>query len=87
MYDEDVAAHGNPADTEIAITDIRNISNVQKTIDDWAQKIVPLPSNDQNKQSEGPRHKRARVTDDPPEPEGRIGDENMDNSNSGAESG
>ncbi|KAJ3859600.1 hypothetical protein EV359DRAFT_86214 [Lentinula novae-zelandiae] len=57
MYDEDVAAHGNPADTEIVIIDIRNISNVQKSIDDWAKKIVPLPSNDQNKQSEGPRQK------------------------------
>lgn len=63
MYDEDVDMHGDPANTEVTISDIRNISNAQKVIDDWAKKIVPLPSNDQNKPSETGRHKRARIDD------------------------
>lgn len=81
MYDEDVKAHGNPADTEIVITDIRNISNAQKSIDDWAKKIVPLPSNDQNKPSEGGHNKRARV-DEPQGPEEDNEDEGSDENNS-----
>ncbi|KAJ4496607.1 hypothetical protein C8R41DRAFT_918450 [Lentinula lateritia] len=81
MYDEDVKAHGNPADTEIVITDIRNISNAQKSIDDWAKKIVPLPSNDQNKPSEGGHNKQARV-DEPQGPEEDNEDEGSDENNS-----
>ncbi|KAJ3859495.1 hypothetical protein EV359DRAFT_86342 [Lentinula novae-zelandiae] len=50
MYDEDVDMHGDPANTE-------------KVINDWAKKIVPLPSNDQNKPSETGRHKWARIDD------------------------